>query len=126
MVPQLKKLETESKSSYKLFTTDYVKFNTHDPVLAGEIASDMRAYINALVRLRKAFELLLLPKRVRIERHQNPNLYDLAAKYYKDASKWHVIAEASGLSTPMPIGIKYVKIPFEDLAPNVGGTVRAG
>jgi nucleoid-associated protein YgaU len=126
VLPQLKKLAGETRTLMAFSTNDYVKFNTHDPVLAGQVASEMRAYYSSILQLIRAFQLLLQPTRVRVERLQNPNLYELAAKYYRDASKWTTIAQANKFLTPQPIGLFYVKIPFEDLAPNVGGTVGVG
>lgn len=126
VIPQLKKAEVETKALLDFFTNDYVKFNTHDPALAGQVASEMRAYYSSILQLIRAFQLLLQPARVRVERLQNPDLYALAARYYRDASKWTTIAQANGFLTPQPIGIFYVKIPFEDLSPNVGGTVGVG
>lgn len=41
----------------------------------------------------------------------NPNLYNLAASYYGDATLWDYIGQANGLRDPMPIGQFAVTIP---------------
>lgn len=41
----------------------------------------------------------------------NPNLFSLAAQYYGDATQWQAIANANGLSDPLPIGQHSLTIP---------------
>lgn len=41
----------------------------------------------------------------------NPNLYELAAKYYNNSDQWTVIAEANGFDTPFLDGVFDISIP---------------
>ncbi len=41
----------------------------------------------------------------------NPNLYQIAAQYLNDSSRWTVIADLNGLADPMPIGEYTLNVP---------------
>jgi len=41
----------------------------------------------------------------------NPNLFSIAVQYFKDATKWQDIADASGLADPQPIGSFTITVP---------------
>jgi hypothetical protein len=54
----------------------------------------------------------------------NPNLFALAAAFYEDPSKWILIAEANGLTGPLPAGsFPNLIIPVDNTAPNEPPTV---
>ncbi len=53
------------------------------------------------------------PRPVTLVTEINPNLPALAMRYYGDASKWTIIAQANGLTDPQPTGQYKLTIPTE-------------
>ena len=53
----------------------------------------------------------------------NPNLYDIAAQYYNDATKWNVIAQANNVNSPFLTGQYVLSIP-DNTTPSTGGVLN--
>lgn len=48
------------------------------------------------------------------------NLFEVAAQYLGDATKWYQIAQLNGMSDPFFEGVKTLKIPVRQTASNGG------
>lgn len=53
----------------------------------------------------------------------NPNLYEIAAQFYNDATKWNVIAQANNVNTPFLTGQYLLAIP-DNTTPSNGGILN--
>jgi hypothetical protein len=53
----------------------------------------------------------------------NPNLYEIAAKFYQDADQWILIAKANGFDTPFLSGTYLLSIPSV-VPPSTGGILN--
>lgn len=48
------------------------------------------------------------------------NLFEIAARYLGDATKWYKIAQLNGMSDPFFSGVRKLKLPIHDTTSNGG------